>query len=103
MQRAFAKDMASANNLGAIHKNIKEYSTLKKILERNSDFIKLNDDTPRVKTIDCSIMSTMINDALRNKTVLKVEESDYIFIRRSIGQKQQIDPSKRRDNLESDA
>lgn len=54
-------------------------------MERNCDFIRVRDDSPRIKTVDCQVLFTMIQDALRYKTVLKVEDEDYIFIRRAIG------------------
>ena len=63
---------------------IKEYSTFKHILERNSDFVRLSDQSPRIKTVDCYILYTMIQDAIRYKNVLKVEDEEYIFIRRAV-------------------
>lgn len=40
-----------------------------------------------MKSIDCKIMSIMINDIIRQKTVLKIEDEDYVFIRRAFNQK----------------
>jgi len=66
---------------------IKEYSTIKQIMERNSDFIRLYDTNQRIKTVDCKIMHTMMSDLMRYKTVMKVEEEDFIFIRRAMSMK----------------
>ncbi len=62
---------------------IKEYTTIKQILERNSEFVKVPDTNQRVKTVDCKIIYSMLIDSFRHKAVLKVEDEDYIFIRRA--------------------
>ena len=61
---------------------IKEFSTVKQVLERNSEFIKVKDNH-RVKSLDCKVMSVMLTDLIRHKAVLKVEDEDFIFIRRA--------------------
>ena len=58
-------------------------------MERNSDFIRIYENNQRVKTVDCKIMYTMIADLFRYKTVMKVEDEDFIFVRRAINIKSQ--------------
>ena len=62
---------------------IKEFSIIKQVMERNSEFIKLKDNF-RVKAVDCKVMGIMLNDLMRHKSVLKVEDEDFIFMRRAI-------------------
>ena len=38
----------------------------------------------RIKSIDCKLMSVLIEDALRAKTVEKISDENYIFIRRAV-------------------
>lgn len=59
-------------------------------MERNSDFIKIYENNQRVKTVDCKIMHTMIADLYRYKTVMKVEDEDFIFVRRAINVKSKL-------------
>ena len=66
--------------------SVKEYATVKQLMERNSEIIKLKEDY-KVKAVDCKIMSLMLTDIMRHKTVLKVEDEDFIFIRRAINNK----------------
>jgi hypothetical protein len=61
---------------------IKQFATIKQIMEHNSEFIRLS-DSQRVKAVDCKVMSIMLTDLLRHKAVYKVEDEDYIFIRRA--------------------
>ena len=62
---------------------VKEYSTIKQIFERNAEIIRIKHNH-KVKAIDCKVISLMINDILRHKSVLKIEDEDFIFIRRAI-------------------
>lgn len=41
------------NNIQNMQNRIKEYSTIKHIMERNSDYIRLSEESPKVKSIDC--------------------------------------------------
>ena len=61
---------------------IKEFSTLKQIFERNAEFIKVKDGV-RIKSIDCKLLSTMVIDLMRHSIIQKVEDENYIFIRRA--------------------
>jgi hypothetical protein len=72
-------------------------------MERNSDFIRISDESPRIKAIDCQIMFTMVQDAVRYRTVLKVQDDQYIFVRRAMTVKaySQSD-KKKKDILDSD-
>jgi len=48
-------------------------------------------------------MSTMIQDALHHKTVLKVEDEDFIFIRRAVSNKKKKPKLERsKEIIESD-
>jgi hypothetical protein len=38
---------------------IKEYSLFKEILERNSEYVRLSEESPRVKSVDCQLLHTM--------------------------------------------
>ena len=66
--------------------SIQEFSTLKHIMERNCEYIKVKEGV-RVKSIDCKVMSTMLTDIMRRKTMMKVEDENFIFIRRAVGAK----------------
>ena len=61
---------------------MKEYSTVKAILEGNSEHIVYKKQ--RVKSIDCKIMSVLLEDVLRAKVIDKVEDDNFIFIRRAV-------------------
>lgn len=61
---------------------IKEYTTLKKIYDQNSELVILNKN--RVKAIDCKVLSVLFADARRYKAVAKVHNDNYIFIRRAV-------------------
>lgn len=52
-------------------------------MERSSEIIKVKENF-KVKTVDCKVLSIMLNDIMHHKTVLKVEDEDYIFIRRAL-------------------
>ena len=74
-------------------------------MERNSDYIRATEDSSRVRSLDCQIIHTMLQDALRHNTVLKVEDEDFIFVRRALSHKSKIrnDKTKKtRDIQESD-
>ena len=42
---------------------IKEYSSIKKILENNCEYIRIKDGY-KIKSIDCKIMSIMLQDLI---------------------------------------
>lgn len=65
-----------------IHREIREYSTLKQILEGNSEKVLYNKQ--RVKSIDCQIMNILLEEVLRQKTIAKVGDENFIFIRRAV-------------------
>ena len=46
-----------------IKENIKEYTTIKHVLDGNTQMVRLNDR--RIKSIDCKVMSVLIQDAVR--------------------------------------
>lgn len=60
----------------------KEFSTLKDIMEKNSEYIRIKEGV-RVKAIDCKVFSIMITDLMRYYNILKIEDENYIFIRRA--------------------
>lgn len=72
----------SSKELGEMLKSVKEFATIKHVLERNSRIIKVRNDL-KVKSLDCKVLSVMLNDILRHNTVLKMEDEDFIFIRRA--------------------
>lgn len=65
---------------------VQEFSTLKQIMERNSEYIKIKEGV-KVKAVDCKVLSTMLTDLMRHKTMMKIEDENYIFIRRAVGAK----------------
>ena len=77
---------------------VNEYTIIKDILDKNSDFIKIFESNQRVKTIDCQVMHTMISDLYRFKTAMKVEDEDYIFVRRAINNKSNLVKDKKEKN-----
>lgn len=61
---------------------MREYSTVKQIMDHNCEQVVYNKQ--RVKSLDCQIMSVLFEDILRHKTVAKMEDENYIFIRRAM-------------------
>ncbi len=74
---------------------IKEYAVVKQIMEKNSEYIRIYDRNQRVKTVDCKVLHAMVADVLHCKTVMKVQEDEFIFIRRSLNMKQQKEKKKK--------
>ena len=68
-----------------MHETVKEYTTFKSILEGNAEMVVFN--KRRIKSIDCKLMSVLIEDALRAKAVEKIADDNYIFIRRAVNAK----------------
>lgn len=66
---------------------IKEFATIKRLMERNCEYIRF-ENSQRIKTVDCKVLYIAVADMLRHKTVLKVEDENYVFIRRAIGVRQ---------------
>ena len=73
---------------------IREYSTVKQILEGNSEKVIFNNQ--RVKSVDCQLMSVLLQDVIRHKTVSKMEDENYIFIRRAVDVKTKANIDRRR-------
>ena len=55
------------------------------ILEGNHDMVVFN--KRRIKSIDCKLVSVLIEDSLRAKTVDKIGDDNFIFIRRAVDAK----------------
>ena len=64
---------------------VREYSTVKQIMEQNCEQVVYNKQ--RVKSLDCQIMSVLFEDILRHKTVAKMDDENFIFIRRAMDMK----------------
>ena len=62
-------------------------------MEGNSERVIYNKQ--RVKSIDCQVMSVLFEDVLRNKTVAKVEDENFIFIRRALDVKTKASMEKK--------
>ncbi len=75
----------AGKRLNPIFLQIREYSTVKQILDGNAQMVVLN--SSRVKAIDCKVMSVLFEDACRQKAISKVEDDNYIFIRRAVNVK----------------
>jgi len=73
-------------NFDQMFAKVKEYSSLKLILEGNSEFVVHN--KRRIKSIDCKLLSALVEDALRAKTVEKLSDDNFIFIRRAVDKKE---------------
>jgi len=50
--------------------DVREYSTLKQIMTGNTEHIRIKGS--RVPSIDCNLMSILIQDVLRHKTIEKM-------------------------------
>mmetsp|Transcript_22975 Transcript_22975/g.22326 ORF Transcript_22975/g.22326 Transcript_22975/m.22326 type:complete len:208 (+) Transcript_22975:634-1257(+) len=74
--------MDELENFGQTLSRVKQYSTLKQIMEKNSELVSVK-DSQKIKAIDCKIFSAMLVDIMRHEMVLKVEDENYIFIRRA--------------------
>lgn len=73
-------------NFDELFNKVREYSTLKQILANNEEMVVFN--KRRVKSIDCKLMSTLLEDAIRAKTVEKLADDNFIFIRRAVDTKE---------------
>lgn len=58
-------------------------------MEKNSDLVKIYENNMRVKTLDCKIINTMLQDLIRYKTIQKVQDENFIFMRRALNEKQE--------------
>ena len=87
-------------HLATMFLKVKEFATIKRVMERNCEYIRF-DHSQRVKTVDCKVMHVAVADLLRHKTVMKIEDENYIFIRRAIGVRQLRDQQRRRPPAES--
>jgi hypothetical protein len=65
---------------------VREYSSLKIILEGNAEMVVFN--KRRTKSIDCKLLSVLVEDALRAKTVEKLGDDNFIFVRRAVDTKE---------------
>ena len=69
-------------------------------MEKNSTFVR---DSQRIKMIDCHVMHIMFADLEAHNNILKVDDDDFIFIRRTNNHKKDQRTQKRsKDTLESD-
>lgn len=75
---------------------VKEYSSLKLILEGNAEMVVYN--KRRMKAIDCKLVSALVEDALRAKTVEKLADDNFIFIRRAVDTKERARLQERKVN-----
>jgi len=71
--------------LNPIYEKIKEYGTLKHILDDNSQTVLVNHS--RVKSIDCKMLAVLVLDAVRYNAISKINDENYIFIRRAVSVK----------------
>lgn len=88
-------NLLSEKEFETVYTEIREYSTIKQILQSNSEKIIFNKQ--RVKAVDCQIMSVLMMDVLRHKTVSKVEDENFIFIRRAMDVKTRAQMDRRAD------
>ena len=75
----------SADDFDTMYQDVREYSTAKAIFEGNSEYIVFKKQ--RVQSVDCKVMSVLFEDVLRQKVIAKVEDDNYIFIRKSVNVK----------------
>lgn len=75
-------NLLSEKEFENVFRQVREYSTIKQILEGNHESVLYNKQ--RVKSLDCQIVSVLFEDVLRHKTVAKVEDENFIFIRRAV-------------------
>lgn len=80
--------------------SVKEFATIKQVMERNSEIVRVREGM-KVKTLDCKVLSIMMADILRHKTVMKVSDEDYIFLRRAINIKSMKQIQKKKSFRES--
>ena len=83
----------SAEEFEHIYKSVREYGTAKAILEGNSEHIVYKKQ--RVKAVDCKLMSVLMEDVVRQKVMAKVEDDNYIFIRRTVAVKDRVREDKK--------
>lgn len=65
-----------------VHRQVKEYSTIKQIMSSNNESIRLKGH--KIEAVDCNLLSVLIEDVIRHKTVEKMTDENYIFIRRAV-------------------
>ena len=56
-------------------------------MEKNSNYVR---DSQRLKIVDCHIMQTMLSDLAAHRNILKVQDDDFIFIRRTTNRKKDV-------------
>lgn len=68
--------------VGPLLSAVKEYNTLKQIFDDNSEVIQVG--RQRVKAVDLKVLSTLFEDAYRQRQVAKIKDDNYIFMRRAV-------------------
>ena len=84
--RTVNRGVNADENFDELFSQVREYQSLKLILEGNAEMVVFN--KRRIKSIDCKLMSVLIEDALRAKTVEKLADDNFIFIRRAVDTKE---------------
>jgi len=85
--------LLSEREFETVFNQIREYSTVKQILEGNSE--KVLYQKQRVKSIDCQILNVLLEDVMRQKTMAKVADENFIFIRRAVDVKTRATAEKK--------
>lgn len=86
--------------VGPLLSAVKEYNTLKQIFDDNSEVILVG--RQRVKAVDLKVLSTLFEDAHRQRQVAKIKDDNYIFMRRAVdvaGRYEQVQREQQRAQM----
>jgi hypothetical protein len=63
-------------------KDVGEFSTIKEFMQTNSEMVKQGNTL--VKSIDCKLVSVLLDEVTRFSSISKVQDDNYVFIRRAL-------------------
>jgi len=74
--------------------DVGEFSTMKEFMETNSEMVKQGNT--HVKAVDCKLVSVLLDEVTRYSSISKVQDDNYVFIRRAHDVKSGVKMNKRK-------
>ena len=78
--------------------DIGEFSTIKEFMETNSEMVKHGNSA--IKSIDCKVVSVLLDEVTRYASISKVQDDNYVFIRRAMDVKGRVNARKSKKQKE---
>jgi len=72
-----------------IIRDIHEFSVIKQVLDSTSEMVTYNGI--KVKSLDCKMISVLLDDIIRVQEFSKVDDDNYVFIKRNMSPKAKHD------------